>query len=576
MKKTLFLLLLLVSSCDYFEFKYHPWLILVESTYSDSKDASIRTTFKGHGFLIDVYGRSFVVTAAHLSQGGIAEKKPSLVLKYYDDEVSNFKKLKIKSRLAINRRDVEVIEIEKPSVSPLKPLASWIAPQHLGPSEYAQFPRGKLLIDKELSKDILEEKTVEPKGFVPLSLKAFLPETTQITPKLVTPHTGKSYSELIKISETTDSFLLRHRIHSSLELVKGEVFAETSIHAGMSGLPLILKTVNYDTLNNEAQALVGGLVSSGSRFFDNSWLTHEQHIGEAIMSLLLNAPPAEEVYWHCQEEVLYRKGTSKKQLQLNFQEALFVEREEKGDGERADGGDGERADGGNGERADGGDGERADGGSGTKSAVALKGGMGFSMGPINESPLKLNEISAFKIKVHGQTLLLPADMSTVNWLLDAFNEENASLNELVSVPSNGNLAESIWTRWKEKFSLPENSTYSELILIGEQLTPFDQYQKFAPKLTLRYDQSIFVKLDMGFDVIDFEVLKNGAIKNVTHEFQNIVTLQSASKKSYALDLSDMFMSAVSKIPYKKSLNSSGRIRFKVKDKDKEYLFWKNL
>jgi len=582
-KKTLCLLVLFISSCDYFEFKYHPWLILVESTYRDYKNPQEKTTFQGHGFLINVYGRSFVVTAAHLSQGGMSEKKSSLALKYFNSNTSQFENLKQKNRFAINRRDVEVVEIEIPPNSGLKALADWIAPQVLGPSEAKQFPLGKLLVAPYISAEILKEKSLEPKGWVALSLKALLPHTTLITEKLKSPHSSKSYDELKSIFDSTDSFLLRHRIDSSLELVKGEIFAETSIQAGMSGLPLILKTFNYDTPYATPQALVGGLITSGSRSFNNSWPTHEVNIGEAIIRLLQGEADQEKVYWYSRDGILFRKGTITKNIKLSFEEALFVEREEKGNGERADGGNGERADGGNGERADGGNGERANGGNGERFEHSnnpldkvIRGGMGFSLSAPQEE-VQLKEISIFKILAKNKkTLLTPADMSTLNWIIDELSIPFSSIEQIDLVGTQENLIMSIWENWKENFQLPKDSTHFETTLVGEQLTPFDQYQKFAPQLTLNYGKTLKITLQMGFDSIEFEMLENGSIKNVSQEFQNIVTLKSIRNQSYSIDLSDMFLNAISKIPYKKSLSKQGRIRFKVKDKDKEYLFWKNL
>ncbi len=68
----------------------------------------------------------------------------------------------------------------------------------------------------------------------------------------------------------------------------------------------------------------------------------------------------------------------------------------------------------------------------------------------------------------------------------------------------------------------------------------------------------------------------GQIHNVSDAFQSNVKLQSEKGEEYSLDLSDMLMTAISKMTYKTQLNDLGRIHFKIRNSKNEMLIWKNV
>jgi hypothetical protein len=521
------------------EFDRFPWLVKVSSTFEDSAGGAARG-FEGHGFVVRFQGRHFLATASHLSQGGAESERPTMRVEAWVSGA--FRPLRVLRRVAHNRRDVEVMEVLVPAG--FQPLAAWEAPETIPASSREFFPRGRLAVLSPW-RELFEQDA--PAGFVPLSLKAYLPETSRLATPFASPMRGLPRAELQRMMSASSSHYFRQALDMGVDATDGEFVAALPSHPGLSGLPLIARVADC--------LCVDALVTSSSRAFSASWFVPDVYILFTLFKLAqlpreLNLPPEQnyhqvgDVYWRQRAGLLYRvahlavRDTSGRTQSLDFEEAAF---------DRRATGNGTRADGGNGTRADGGNGTRADGGAGAAlppdllAGTALLGGEGMT---------------AFVVPFRGVKRLLPADFSSFNWILERLYKGSLTHGQVEVVRSNDRLIDLVRSRLESLGIAGSGGSYRAR-LVADLMLPLAAHRtasaevifEFASTLrsalggTLARAVHITLRLDGRDYAIDLDA--HGAPIGSSLGFEPFAVLRSASGDRVEVDLSGLLLTSTS-------------------------------
>jgi len=525
-----FLLVLLVSSSwlihaessptnsPTHEFEKFPWLVKVSSTYQDLGTEDRETQVTGHGFIIEAKGKFFVITAAHLSQGGVEIETQNLSLESFDSSSKNWRKIEFLQRLAHNRRDIEVIEIAAPQNSQIA-LAKWMMPQDLPYTMQRFYPRGALVVKAEWKQLLEHEKNSvnQNSSFVALSRDSFFPRTKMLNKAFETPLSILSTLEFTNFLKNAEGFFQKQTLVSGLDATDGELISILPTNPGMSGLPLLHLQNDY--------LIVKGLVSSSSRNFSTSWFAQDVHIIFTLQKLLDSLPPSEhlpkplsdnfhligDVYWRMNSGVQYRVGRlpmPDRQSYFVFEESQFLLAHPL----RKQNGNGVRADGGNGVRADGGNGTRADGAIHSSNSENVKNGvMKFSLGP----QINFKSILGFKVELRDRQYLVPADMPSVNFLLEQIYTQKIPTTSLQPIYNPNQLFDDM----NQYFSQIRFKKYKTLLgridlpIKVEKLFPLKQMSSQNGSLSIQFVQPSF------FGSKDYLVYLKLKLFNKTYEFQ---------------------------------------------------------
>lgn len=495
------------------EFKKFPWLVRVESTYQESAGPQ---TYVGYGVLIQAESRLFVATAAHLSQGGVQEGRPSLRLSHYDERLKSFVSIPYNLRVAHNRRDIEVIEIQ-PSPQ-LQPLASW---QKASAERENFMLEGELKLLPEWNKSFDNFQSLAPAGYTALALQSFVPAIGSSETTIESPIKNWRRKSLLKVLLESDSFFLRQRILTGIDQTDGELVSATPIQPGMSGLPLIIKYPDF--------AVVAGLAASGSRNFGMGWFaTAAQIIFTLKLALKLDGGMAiaHPIYWYSEAGLLYRKGeisnlppTSLGEPQrLSFKEVIFS-RKKTGNGIRADGG--------------------------TPSTQSQQ--PDLDPGIILQKNADATAIvTAIEAQYKDKKYLMSGDIASLNWILNELFLRNISLAQLTFLSPNEPLAPRMWLQVLRSLKINVGPRTVRTTLNLDQLNPINvnpasRRSLQAPtQFSYLENNGIEVNIKLPEDSLIFTLNANGGLGKSVYT-PEIEVSGSVTKATYRIELAGLLM-----------------------------------
>ena len=551
------------------EFDDFPWLVKVQSDYADPLSPARQTTFTGYGFVVEAFQKSYVITASHLSQGGMSEDHPNLTLQRFNETRHQFQDLHWQKRMAKNKQDVEVIELVPGDYDA---LAQW------EPSQRS--PRGQWKLKEKWRRLFEEEKSnLAPRGFTAIGLRSFLPESLRLSQPYKSPLEGLTKQQARERLQASDSFFEESLIKNGFDVTDAELVAPSAIHSGMSGLPLI--HLEDDLNSGQTNSLViAGLVASTSRGFDNSWFALSEftlmtltHLRQAGNELKPTAPVADasfldgNTFWNCRNGFLFRDGLTQvfydrqnRPHQFSFAEANLSRREPTGNGTRVDAGNSK----------------------GLHASLDLLPGIVFWDRALPK-PTSLAAIAFEVERGDKQKVLIPGDMSSLVWMLGQLQEGKISPEDILVIRRGDHLGQHMWKQAQQLLGVPKNQTLSGF-LDFDQMLPLKVSPKSQIKflLTLKGDQ-LEITLDAGFDRWQFQLDADGALSSEAGRFASEIVVRSEKLKIKSrIDLSSLLMLSPSfynfafeSMPHdfqKRAPNPQVHAFLRVGDT--EYLMWK--
>ncbi|MCX6123461.1 MAG: hypothetical protein NTV34_01725, partial [Proteobacteria bacterium] len=351
-------------------------LVKVSSTfYSD--DGREHLKLSGYGFLVKVPAKAnsnpiyFVVTASHLSQGGMNEfsggDESRIDLSIEARFQGRVVKLEPINRVAALRRDIEVIHV-KP-VPGLEALATLTQDSGISPIIRANHPYGWLKVTHPNAIESLNGPMMNQNGLYPLSLLSAVPQSDFVRKIDRNPLSALRKSELEQIISASSDPWRVQMLKLGYELVLDEVETYRRLPAGFSGAPMISRV--------DQQWILFGMVTTYSRVFDLSWCLPSHFISRTInlyMQNILSSPPSKAAVltnseqWKLKQGLLYRQSRYEPdELGGAAYSEVSYTKTPSGNGSSSPGGNGSSSPGGNGSSSPGGNGSSSPGGNGSSS-----------------------------------------------------------------------------------------------------------------------------------------------------------------------------------------------------------------
>ncbi len=429
-------------------------LVKVSSTFK-SDDGQENLHLTGYGFLVKVPGTIFtaptffVVTASHLSQGGVSQveghENDQSILDAIDLKIEakidgQVVPLQPINRLASIRRDIEIIHIK--SVKGLEPLAVVTKDTRL-PVEFRRAnPYGWLeVVHPAVIKNMTEE-SLNAGHLYPLGLLTTVPQSSFVREVIESPVSKFKAAELQSIIDKSTDPWRRQMLRLGYETVLDEIETYNKLPAGFSGAPILFKIGDINT--------VLGLVTSYSRAFNLSWGLPSHFITRTInlyMTRLLGQPAskigvlANSESWKLHRGLIYRKSAY---LPSEFGGSSFSEitlaNLPAGNGSSSPGGNGSSSPGGKGSSSPGGKGSSSPGGNGSSSPGG-DGDYNFDVDPMIEFGIQygldfssptitgnaVEHVLGFKLDLQFQgkrsQILVDANMSALNSVLNSLSPD---------------------------------------------------------------------------------------------------------------------------------------------------------
>lgn len=590
------------------EFGNFPWLVKVESTYTDQLDKNRKDTFKGYGIVMSDVNRRVIITAAHLSQGGVEERAPNLKIEYFNPESQTFLPLKIIRRLALNEYDLEAIEVVPNSH--IEPLVDWVHENSF--YGHTRFPLSHKWEEKFLG--------AEDSGLVPhfkaLGLKAFIPKVS-----LVEDGPG------VDLQKKGDSLFSSHRIFGYQEFPH-EILSLSRGVEGMSGLPMV--ALGSESYQKKWRVL--GLYSAGSKTFHKSWYSRLENIEPFVFNWLqfyrmdnlysyLSQRQREkehqkvtkevhrdrpQVFFRTQQGFIYRAGTvpiftevPSKQYKpfpdyrlshrLKFEEALFSSSTGQNAVQRKSFGHGTRSDGGNGTRSDGGN----RGGGAETNRTFLDTGIRFEIEEFEPKAfLGLNWFlpkgpssaldtanragpQAIVLRAHNEKSWA-ANTASILWLLNDLKYHpgirRSTPDKIRAVSKNEKFISSVWQDLKSEFMAYGDFSLRPQLLhdgtlkvnfVGRELTSKDPFSQQRATLFVDFNeetQELNFKIDLEEDSLVFSLGEYAQLKPNNTRYEPEISVLSAQKSElYSVDIeSFMFEAADNMDPIYTSYKNEAR------------------
>jgi hypothetical protein len=588
MKKIFLALFIFSFSVEAHEFDDFRWLVKVRSTFKDSVNESQSYVEVGYGFVVETFGKYLVLTAKHLSLGGVENGQPNLRIDYYDPNSKTFLPLKILARHVVAESDIEVVEIEKTKdVEPLAALGDYY--------KYEGQDGDKLYLLEKWQKHFSKSfDTGVAEGFTALGFRSFIPKSEVLSKNIVSPIESLSGKAELREAVLTNQNYVNFGYGSIAEYGfiehKHEIVTYAKGFPGMSGLPLIYKPYEYlPNTKHREDWTIHGIYSAGSETFQKSWYAKidgalnviDQNVNPKPSfpnrKIPLNTPT---VHIRAHKGAVYRVGkipvlardkvipgqtiTTHIANELYFQEALLVGKNSEAPVlQRKAHGNGSRADGGNGTRADGGISEAP---SPTKSF--LEAGMLIKLGDYKnegfldkawnwafgkkEETFELEETPTVAFETGAY--IYAANTTNLLWLIEkirdpvSYDDFKPDHFNKISIHSN-KISEKIWESWTRDFlsfghyyyrpQKEENGTWT-MYFTGRDLKSANPFLKQVAKVNVEFvpsERNIYFKIFLPNDAIEFGLGPTGALlPNETRYKSEILVKGSKTGSTYRLDL----------------------------------------
>jgi len=327
------------------EFEKFPWLVRVKSTYFNASTGKMDAQSIGHGFIISTGSDLFVVTAAHVSQGGVKqffesngqndEANRLFEVSYFDSTQEKFINIPTGKRIAHIRRDIELINLPKKTVpSAVEPLAECNQNCIFGETVAGMLLRPGL------------EETIQNQSFLRLTPKwekYFESESSFLALDWHQLNLAPMEKWIPKSTVLTDHpLVVTPSKTASLEASNFEMRAPVALSAGMSGMPLLARS----NIGGRNSVGVAGIYTSSHRVFSESWFVSSYFIPYVLRQAYSQVRDLgwitllQSIFWEKNGELLVRSGEfvdpKGKMPRLYFTESEF-DRERHGNGGRSDG-----------------------------------------------------------------------------------------------------------------------------------------------------------------------------------------------------------------------------------------------
>ena len=393
----------------------------------------------GYGFIVKLPGSVFsgptffVVTASHLSQGGVSQAEGHENDKITLDAIDLKIEAKINgkivflepiNRLASIRRDIEVIHI-KP-VAGLEPLAVVTKDSRLPLEIRSANPYGWLEVVHPTLIKQLNDESLSTGHLYPLGLLTSVPQSSFVRDVIDSPLSKFKSVELQKIIDKTNDPWRKQMLRLGYELVLDEIETYQKLPAGFSGAPILFKVGSINT--------VLGMVTSYSRAFNLSWGLPGHFVTRMInlyMTRVIGQPASKIAVltnsesWKLHRGLIYRSGAylPDELGGASFSEVTLAS---------LPAGNGSSSPGGNGSSSPGGNGSSSPGGHGSynfdvdpMTEFGIQYGLDFSAPTITGNAVE--HVLGFKLDLQFQgkrsQVLVDANMSALNSVLNSLSPD---------------------------------------------------------------------------------------------------------------------------------------------------------
>jgi hypothetical protein len=293
-----------------------PWLVRVRSTYSDLAAPAAKVTYEGRGFVVDHGEEQLVVTAAHLTQGGLSieGEDGQLVVERFDAAAGAYVPVEIETIFPNNPSDTAVLLVKRAAGAPRLPaLAEWV--EASGFRSALPLRGGAYRVLPEAVGFVEDRGTWLDERWIRLGLWTGTP-VLSLEDRLHDGFEGSDYQTLRALSQSTPWSFLGPRI-VGMQAGATEYSADLAVRPGMSGSPVV-----YRLADVADEWIISGVVSARSRVFEQSYLSPNVILSAFVTEIVLPKmaawraggtpfPPYysdDRVQWYLRHGLLFRAG----------------------------------------------------------------------------------------------------------------------------------------------------------------------------------------------------------------------------------------------------------------------------